>query len=318
MRHISWLFLFCSCLAFIGCNNPSELKPQQGFVNVNGGKIWYRVTGSGNKTPVLLVHGGPGFTSYYLNPLLKLSKERPVIMFDLLGCGRSDKITDTLLFTHQEQVKEIQQLLAHLKVENFYLYGHSCGAALATEYYLKHPQGIKGLVLASPFLSAKLWRQDADSLIADMPMPARLILQRTLNGFQRDTATFKGAINVYYDMYYERVHPLSADVDSAIATASKPMGDYMWGTNDLYPTGSLATYERTTKLRQITVPLLFVAGQFDAARPATVRYYQSLVPGSDFALIPNASHTTMHDNPNADVAVLTKFFRQLDEKKSGK
>jgi proline iminopeptidase len=36
---------------------------------VEGGKIWYEVFGSGNKTPILVLHGGPGYPSYYLNPL---------------------------------------------------------------------------------------------------------------------------------------------------------------------------------------------------------------------------------------------------------
>jgi proline iminopeptidase len=31
------------------------------------------------KTPLLLVHGGPGFPSYYLSPLEALADERPVI-----------------------------------------------------------------------------------------------------------------------------------------------------------------------------------------------------------------------------------------------
>ena len=314
MRLIDRLSLLYIFLILIGCKDSSGLSPQQGFVNVKGGKIWYRATGSGNKTPVVLVHGGPGFTSYYLNPLLALSDDRPVIQFDLLGCGRSDRITDTLLFTHPEQVQQIQTLLGHLKVKNFYLYGHSCGAALAMEYYLIHPEGIKGVILASPFLSAKLWRRDADSLVAALPMPGRQVLQNSLKGLLQDSVAFKNAMNLYYDAYYERVHPLSADVDSALATAGKPMGDYMWGTNDLYPTGTLRKYDRTAVLHKITVPVLFIAGEFDAARPATVRYYQSLVPRSQFALIPDASHTTMHDNPKADVAVLRRFFRHLDLK----
>lgn len=313
-RRYTFLFFIFGLLIITGCSKTSKLKPQQGFINVKGGKIWYRVEGSGNNTPVLLIHGGPGFTSYYLNPLGALSKDRPVIMFDLLGCGRSDKVNDTSLFTHKEQVEQVRQLLSHLDVKDYYLYGHSCGAALATEYYLKHSEGIKGIVLASPFLSAKLWRQDADSLLAVMPMPARKILQNHLKGLKQDTAALHSAINTYYDTYYERVHPLSADVDSAMATAGKPMTDYMWGVNDLYPIGTLGTYDRTAALHLIKVPVLFVAGQFDAVWPSTLRFYQSLIQGSQLAMIKNASHTTMHDNPKADVAVLTRFFKQLDAK----
>jgi proline iminopeptidase len=46
------------------------------------------------KTPLVLLHGGPGVPSYYLNPMASLSDERPVIFIDQLGCGRSDQIVD--------------------------------------------------------------------------------------------------------------------------------------------------------------------------------------------------------------------------------
>ena len=36
------------------------LQPGEGFVSVPGGRVWYRVVGSGPRTPLLLVHGGPG------------------------------------------------------------------------------------------------------------------------------------------------------------------------------------------------------------------------------------------------------------------
>jgi proline iminopeptidase len=40
-------------------SNP-VLKSGQGFVEVEGGKIWYGIMGSGDETPLLCMHGGPG------------------------------------------------------------------------------------------------------------------------------------------------------------------------------------------------------------------------------------------------------------------
>jgi hypothetical protein len=36
---------------------------------VHGGEIWYRVVGGGPGLPVLLLHGGPGVSSYHMKPL---------------------------------------------------------------------------------------------------------------------------------------------------------------------------------------------------------------------------------------------------------
>ena len=41
----------------------------EGYVNVTGGKIWYRVTGQDNNIPVVLVHGGPGSPELFFKPV---------------------------------------------------------------------------------------------------------------------------------------------------------------------------------------------------------------------------------------------------------
>ena len=44
---------------------PNALPPGEARLAVDGGHIWYRVVGSGNATPVILLHGGPGYSSFY-------------------------------------------------------------------------------------------------------------------------------------------------------------------------------------------------------------------------------------------------------------
>ena len=62
--------LACAFLVAITtrCDTKESLYPHEGFVDVNGGKIWYRVMGAGDKTPLLVLHGGPSFPSFYLTP----------------------------------------------------------------------------------------------------------------------------------------------------------------------------------------------------------------------------------------------------------
>ena len=68
-------FLFlASCIAIVACGNPG-LEPGEGFVDVTGGRVWYRISGSGTATPLILLHGGAGIPSYYLKPLEALADE---------------------------------------------------------------------------------------------------------------------------------------------------------------------------------------------------------------------------------------------------
>ena len=42
------------------------MKTEEGYIEVPGGKVWYRAVGDGaDAIPLLCLHGGPGFTHYY-------------------------------------------------------------------------------------------------------------------------------------------------------------------------------------------------------------------------------------------------------------
>lgn len=73
------IVLIIIAIAATACAKSHGLSPREGFVDVPGGKVWYRIAGSGTATPLLLLHGGPGFPSDYLAPLGKLADERPAI-----------------------------------------------------------------------------------------------------------------------------------------------------------------------------------------------------------------------------------------------
>jgi proline iminopeptidase len=127
LRSTFLCFLIC-CLT--ACEKPG-LKEEEGFVKVEGGNVWYKLVGSGKGTPLLLLHGGPGFTSHYLNPLSDLSNDRPVIFYDQLGSGRSDLTTDPALWTVEHFVKQLATLRNELGLKEVHILGHSWGSQLA-------------------------------------------------------------------------------------------------------------------------------------------------------------------------------------------
>src|SRR5215212_2519187 len=85
-----------SAIALAACS-PTEPppKPSEGKIAVEGGNVAWRRFGDGPKTPLLCLHGGPGVASDYLDPLGGLGDERPVYIYDQLGCGRSDRPADS-------------------------------------------------------------------------------------------------------------------------------------------------------------------------------------------------------------------------------
>ena len=128
-----------------GCGRPG-LRTGEGYVTVPGGRVWYNVVGSGPGTPLLLVHGGPGYPSHgQLQRLEKLGDERPVIFYDQLGCGRSDGPTDKTLWRTERFVDELASLRSALGLDRLHILGHSWGSMLTVEYTLTGPRGVEQL-----------------------------------------------------------------------------------------------------------------------------------------------------------------------------
>lgn len=312
------IYIICFGLAIftIACQSPSapSLTRGEGFVEVDGGKVWYNIVGEGENTPLLLLHGGPGFPSYYLNPMAVLGKDRPIIFIDQLGCGRSDRTIDTTMMTVENFVEQLEQVRAGLGLEDFYLYGHSWGTMLGIDYYTKYPKHVKALIMASPALSVSKWTEDAEALIATLPDTIQSAIKiNTEKGTYEDPA-FQEAIGVYYQKFLASKLPWDANMDSTFANANQDLYNYMWGPSEFRATGNLKDFERSDQLKEVKVPTLFVCGEFDEVRPTTARYYQSLVPDAEFTIIQDAAHITMHDNKNYNNRVISNFLASVDKR----
>lgn len=298
--------------AVLGEDKSTELVPGEGFIEVTGGQVWYRIVGGGECTPLLLLNGGPGASSVYLTPLEALADDRPVIFYDQLGSGKSDWPLDTTLWTIEHFVAEIAQVREALGLEEIHLYGHSWGTMLATDYVLSRPDGVVSLVLAGPALSVPRSISDADSLLGTLPDS----VQKAIRLHERDGTTespeYQSALWVYYGQFFARRQPWSDELDSTFSHVNSAMYRYMWGPSEFTVNGTLCDYDRTARLGEITTPTLLTAGEFDYCTPATVRYYQSLIPGAEFALVKNCAHLTMHDDPEADVQIIREFLDRVE------
>lgn len=298
------LFFFSSC--------TSSNKSREGFVEVEGGKIWYRIDGVGDKTPLVLLHGGPGSSSFYLEPLRLLSEDRPVIFIDQLGCGRSTRISDTTLMTIEKNVEQLEQVRKALKLDRFYLYGHSWGTMLGMDYYLKYPKGIQALLFASPLFSTKIWTQDADTLISKLPIKYQVAIRESEKQKNYTSESYQNAVKAYYKSYLQRSESRKSQKDTSDMFFGENIYTFMWGPSEFTATGNLLNYDRIKNLPKIKVPTLLTAGEFDEARPISVKYFQSLIPGAQFQLIPHAGHVTMADQPSENNKVLREFLRKMD------
>jgi proline iminopeptidase len=305
-----FVFLF-AILILAGCATNPHLKSGEGYVEVEGGKVWYGIMGEGENTPLLVMHGGPGSTSRSFYQYSSIAEDRPIIMFDQLGSGRSDYHEDTSLLKVENFVAQVEALRKELGLKDFYVLGHSWGSALGLEYYLARPDGIKGLIFSSPYFSTAIWDADADTLISTLPDSIQSAIKKEEETRDFLSAEYLHANEVFAKNFGLRKTRLSSELDTVPSESNSFIYNYMWGPTEFTATGTLKNYDRLTELKEVKVPTLFMTGEFDEARPSTVRYFQSLAPNSKFVMIKGAGHSTVHDNKDQTINAVREFLNSV-------
>lgn len=128
---------------------PAIAKPLQ---------TYYRVFGDlkSNITPLVCLHGGPGYPHNYLlnHSILTNTKSIPVIFYDQIGSGLSTRLTETAstpeIWTEEIFFEQLRQLLSHLGIQKHYdILGHSWGGMLGSAFASTRPDGLRRLILAN-------------------------------------------------------------------------------------------------------------------------------------------------------------------------
>lgn len=290
-----------------------SLPSQEGFVDVPGGRVWYRRIGNGPGTPLLALHGGPGGVSCRFEVLAPLATDRPVIFYDQLGSGRSDHPADTSLWNVPRFVAELDAVRKGLGLERIHLLGHSWGGALAAEYMAAaKPAGVASVIFSSPLIDTPRWIADADSLRAALPADIRRVLDEEERQGTLDSPAYKAATDSFYARHVRRL-PTADEPRCAGVASNDTIYRQMWGPTEFLSTGSLRTWSRAGDLDEITQPTLFIAGEFDEARPGTLEEFRRTMPDAQLVVIPGAAHAAMREKPADYVAAVRAFLTRVEQ-----
>ena len=291
---------------------PPDLEQ---MVPVEGGRVYVRVNGDlrGPKPPIVMLHGGPGGTHAHFLTALALADERAVILYDQLDSGQSDRPNDPKNWRVARFVDEVELVRRALGVDRWHLLGHSWGGTLALEYGARAPAALCGLALASPLVSTKSWIADANALRRSLPatIQAEIAQCDVAPGPVCDAGT-----GAFYHAFNGREPATNASIAYARA---HPRGfnpglyNAMWGASEFVSTGSLRDYDGEPLLARLDGKrTLFVGGQYDEARPATLAAFAARVPGAEFATIPGAAHGIFADRPRETVALIRAWLARQD------
>ena len=268
------------------------MNTEEGFVRLdNGFKVWYQRLGDADATPLLLLHGGPGAGHDYLEPLAKLADTRPVVFYDQLGCGKSERPGDVRLWTVERFVREVDEVRAALGLESVNLLGQSWGGWLGIEYMLSQPAGVERLVLASTSASMPQFEAETRRLRKELPAEVQQVLDKYEALGDYHNPEYEKAVEVFYQKHVCRLPEWPDCVLRTVANLeNNPVYETMNGPNEFTIIGNLRDWDRIERLSEIHVPTLITVGQYDELTPACAETLCAGIPDSRLVVFENSSH----------------------------
>jgi proline-specific peptidase len=291
----------------------------EGFIDFKGYKTWYSLYGDldSEVTPLLVIHGGPGYPHYYLEDLGNLSRNgQPVIFYDQLGCGKSDRPDNPGLWTIGLFVDELNTLRKSLGLQNISILGQSWGGTLGLEYMFTKPDGVQKLILADPLVDTKLWVEEAKRLIGELPKWATDIMVENETKGTTDSPEYKKAYAEFARRHICRIEPHPTGVVKSDVEFGRQPYNVMWGPSETKITGTLRDWTSLDRISQIDVPTLFMSGKFDEATPKQIETAHKLLPNSEWVLFENSSHMPHLEEPEKYLKTVKNFLGSTTARKS--
>lgn len=283
---------------------------KEGYLPFKGHKTWYVIHGEEQSgTPLFVVHGGPGYPHNAQNNLSRLAGNGyPVVLYDQLGCGLSDRPDDTSLWQVDTFVEELNELRIHLGFGKINLLGQSWGGALVMEYCLKYGEHIEKLIVHSPLIDSKLWVEEADRLKDLLPKGNGQRMRELEQSGATDNSEYGKLSDLFDETFVMRVKPKPQDYLDTIAGAGLDVYHTMWGPSEAFATGNLKDWSVIDRLKDIQQQTLIISGRLDEATPRQMQIIADNVPDVRWELLENSSHCANLEEPEKYLRTVTDFL----------
>ncbi len=287
----------------------SEMKWQHG-------STWYRVVGDlkSSKTPVMILHGGPGAGHNYCEPIAEVLAQtgRAAVLYDQIGCGNSTHLPDKPkeFWTPELFMEELVLLTQHLGISNKYdIVGQSWGGMLGMQFAITKPKGLNAMVIADSPASMEVWVSEANKLRKELPPEVEATLLKHEAAETTEDPEYVAAVDVFYSRHLCRIPQPPYVIASFDQLAADPTVYHtMNGPSEFHVIGSLKHWDIRPQLKEISTPTLLVSGQYDEATPAMVKEIHGLIPGSKWELFAESSHMPHVEEPAKFKRVVSEFL----------
>jgi len=137
-----------------------RMAATQGYVEVEGGRLYYERAGEG--FPVVLIHPSLWDSRIWDPQFDEFAQHHDVVRYDIRGYGRSD-----LPERPYSDLRDLRYLLGKLGIGRCALVGCAVGAQLAIDLAIAQPEIADAIVAVSPGLTGHAWRDDGLRMLVE-------------------------------------------------------------------------------------------------------------------------------------------------------
>jgi L-proline amide hydrolase len=293
----------------------AAMKAREGYVDFRGYRTWYRFVGDLNSpvTPLLALHGGPGSTHNYFGPLEGLATELPVVLYDQIGCGKSERPND-IEWSVDVFRDEVAAVREHLGLERVHLLGTSWGGMLAQEHVLSGATGVVSLILSSTLANLALWNEEQLKLRNALPPDVVEVLERHEAAGTFEDPEYEEAMGVYFDRHFYRGPQPRPELEAMAKGRAPDVYRAMQGPNEWTTTGALKGWDTRDRLHEIDVPTLVIRGRYDmCTEPIAVELVNG-IRGAREVVLENSSHTPVLEETERYLRIVGEFTREAENR----
>jgi proline iminopeptidase len=295
-----------------------------------GSRIAYTlIPGKGVKKPypIIYLQGGPGGPIgggeiRMMTPIAEAGYD--IYLYDQVGCGASDYLSNIRDYTADRHKRDLEAIVKTIGAPKAILIGQSWGAILATLFAADNQQSVAALIVTGPGPIQPVHRELAplaapDSLHLHKPVftnqqgneLASNIRTRAMGwmatNFGVRLASDKEADD--FAAYLSRLVNRSTVFDTSLLR-SRPQpkigAGFYAGVMTVQSFRHVA--DPRPKLRQTTIPILVMKGQYDNQQWGFTHEYLDLFPNHQLVVIPNAGHCISCDQPEQYESIIRNFL----------
>jgi len=225
-------------------------------MRINNRVLYIESQGPQDGHPVILLHHGLGSTEAWRKqvPVLTAAGYR-VIAYDRWGYGRSEPRSHLAVPGFEDDLIDLEALLAMFGFGHMTLIGHSDGGSIALYYALQHPEQVHALVTVAAHIY----------LESEMEPGIRGIRQ----AFEKDQRLRKGMLRVHGEKFESTF--------------------FNWF--DGWHTPEILAWDMRRVLSNIQCPTLVIQGEGDEyASPQHAIDIAENIPGAKLWLVPGGKH----------------------------